>query len=200
VRNLQTRQNSGALSIFGDIDSLVTEKCRSYSLNEVDGIESMEGIMMIGSTNHLGRLNPAISKCPSRFDRKYLFNALNKAERTLYCKYWREKLSKKKFIDFLESLCLAIAKITGDFSFAYLKELFITTLLVIVSARDITDSADSADDYNVLTMGEADELNSYRLERVIKAQVQAWRDEMSNDSENAQKVTFDKDHHGLSGA
>jgi len=49
-------------------------------------------------------------------------------------------------------------------------------------------------------MGEADELNSYRLERVIKAQVQAWRDEMSNDSENAQKVTFDKDHHGLSGA
>lgn len=35
------------------------------------GLESNDGILMIGSTNHLDRLDPAIANRPSRFDRKY---------------------------------------------------------------------------------------------------------------------------------
>jgi len=56
-------------------------------LNEVDGLESNDGILMIGSTNHLERLDPGIAKRPSRFDRKYLFDDPNEGERELYAEY-----------------------------------------------------------------------------------------------------------------
>jgi len=67
----RARQMAPCLLIFEDLDSLVKDEVRSYFLNEVDGLEDNNGILMIGSTNHLERLDPGISKRPSRFDRKY---------------------------------------------------------------------------------------------------------------------------------
>ena len=63
------RQSTPSLLIFEDLDSLITDKVRSYFLNEVDGLESNHGILIIATTNHLERLDPGISKRPSRFDR-----------------------------------------------------------------------------------------------------------------------------------
>lgn len=34
---------------------------RSYFLNEIDGLKSNDGIFIVGSTNHLERLDPGIS-------------------------------------------------------------------------------------------------------------------------------------------
>jgi SpoVK/Ycf46/Vps4 family AAA+-type ATPase len=109
----------------------VTDETRSYFLNEVDGLESNDGILMIGSTNHLNRLDPAISKRPSRFDRKYHFNLPGEAERAAYAEFWKQKLVDSDMVDFQEELCEVIAKLTEGFSFAYLKELFVIVLLTI---------------------------------------------------------------------
>lgn len=130
------------LLIFEDLDSLVTEKTRSYFLNEVDGLESNDGILMIGSTNHLGKLDSSISKRPSRFDRKYCFRVPNEEERRAYVEFWKRKLRGDggDMVDFGEDVCLLVAKITEGFSFAYLKELFIVTLLGI--ARSATGADD----------------------------------------------------------
>lgn len=69
IRSIFTKARSMApcLLIFEDLDSLVHDDIRSYFLNEVDGLESNDGILMIGSTNHLDKLDPAIAKRPSRF-------------------------------------------------------------------------------------------------------------------------------------
>ena len=75
------RRMAPCLLIFEDIDSLVSPMVRSYFLNEVDGLESNHGILMIGSTNHLERLDPGIAKRPSRFDRKYFFDVPSRNER-----------------------------------------------------------------------------------------------------------------------
>jgi len=75
------RRMAPCLLVFEDIDSLVSPMVRSYFLNEVDGLESNHGILMIGSTNHLERLDPGIAKRPSRFDRKYLFDVPTREER-----------------------------------------------------------------------------------------------------------------------
>lgn len=56
--------------VFEDLDSVVSDDVRSYFLNAVDGIAKNDGIFMVGSTNHLDRLDPGIAKRPSRFDRK----------------------------------------------------------------------------------------------------------------------------------
>lgn len=50
------------LLIFEDLDSIITQETRSYFLNEVDGLESNDGILMIGSINNLTKLDPSLSK------------------------------------------------------------------------------------------------------------------------------------------
>ncbi|OIW29389.1 P-loop containing nucleoside triphosphate hydrolase protein [Coniochaeta ligniaria NRRL 30616] len=138
------RTMAPCLLIFEDLDSLVVDECRSYFLNEVDGLESNDGILMIGSTNHLGRLDPAITKRPSRFDRKYHFRVPNMGERLEYCRYWSRKFTDSTTVDFPDEICDPIAAMTEDFSFAYLKELFVTSLLELArgATGEVADATD----------------------------------------------------------
>ncbi|KAK4496434.1 hypothetical protein PRZ48_012414 [Zasmidium cellare] len=138
------RNMAPCMLIFEDLDSLVVDKVRSYFLNEVDGLENNDGILMIGSTNHLERLDPGIAKRPSRFDRKYHYKLPGERERLLYCDYWRKKLQKNSSVDFHEDISQVIAQLTEGFSFAYLKELFVQTLLALVGGR--ADADDEEDD------------------------------------------------------
>lgn len=140
------RSMSPCLLIFEDLDSLVTNDVRSYFLNEVDGLESNDGILMIGSTNHLDKLDPAISKRPSRFDRKYHFKLPDTAERALYCEFWKDKVAQSKTMQWPEGASRYIAQITDGFSYAYLKELFVMTLLNITRGAKIPSSEEQAKD------------------------------------------------------
>jgi transitional endoplasmic reticulum ATPase len=133
------------LLIFEDLDSLITAQTRSYFLNEVDGLEANDGILMIGSTNLLDALDPAISKRPSRFDRKYHFQLPGEKERIAYCQFWRRKLADSDMVDFQEDLCPIIAKMTEGFSFAYLKELFVWALLTIARGGSVEEEEVASD-------------------------------------------------------
>jgi transitional endoplasmic reticulum ATPase len=173
---LRARQMAPCLLIFEDIDSLVDVTVRSYFLNEVDGLESNHGILMIGSTNHLERLDPGIAKRPSRFDRKYLFDDPSRGERVLYCEYWRNKLRNNKKIDFPEEMSARIADITKDFSFAYMKEAFVAALLVIVARTD------HGMDERLSLRRREDPLSGNTLWKEIKKQVENLRKEMDDES------------------
>ena len=129
----EARRMAPCFLVFEDLDSIVSDDVRSYFLNEVDGLQNNDGIMMVGSTNHLERLDPGISKRPSRFDRKYLFPDPNLGERVLYCEFWRRKLGDNEEVEFPEALCGAIAGITKGFSFAYIQEAFVAALLAIAN-------------------------------------------------------------------
>ncbi len=180
---LKARAMSPCLLIFEDLDSLISDSVRSYFLNEVDGLESNHGILMIGSTNHIERLDPGIAKRPSRFDRKYLFALPNRDERVQYCDYWKNKLAGNDKVDFPEELCGMIADITDEFSFAYLKEAFVASLLTIVARKETNDSDD--DD-----KGGKDRAEKSEFWREIQKQVKNLRDEMDNSSIDDQKKTL----------
>ena len=66
VRQIFTkaRQTAPCLLLFEDVDSLVTDTVRSYFFNEVDGLESNEGICMIGSTNDCMPGSSPLAACP----------------------------------------------------------------------------------------------------------------------------------------
>lgn len=134
IRQIFTRARAMApcLLVFEDLDSLVGENVRSYFLNEVDGLETNDGILMLGSTNHLDKLDPAISRRPSRFDRKYHFALPRLQEREAYALYWRGKLTQNDTVDFPEELAGVVAALTDGFSFAYLKEVFVMALMCLV--------------------------------------------------------------------
>ncbi len=180
---VQARIMAPCLLIFEDIDTIVTSATRSYFFNEVDGLENNDGLFMVASTNHLDKLDPGLSSRPSRFDRKYLFPLPSEWERTLYCEYWRGKLKPKPGIIFPKKLSPAIAGITEDFSFAYLKEAFVATLLVIAGNRSEEGKLSEG-----LVQGGGDDdggdkdgdLDDYELWREMKKQVKQLRDDMDN--------------------
>ena len=54
IRNVfvMARRMAPCALVLEDIDTIVTYRTRSYFFNEVDGLESNDGILMIASTNH----------------------------------------------------------------------------------------------------------------------------------------------------
>ncbi|KAI0554125.1 P-loop containing nucleoside triphosphate hydrolase protein [Xylaria curta] len=188
----KARQFAPCYLVFEDLDSIVSDQVRSYFLNEVDGLKNNDGIFMIGSTNHLDRLDPGISKRPSRFDRKYFFPDPNLEQRIAYCKFWQRKLADNKDIEFPNELCEAIAEITDKFSFAYMQEAFVAALLAIARrskggdrrsqeplTRDVGDGwldvCDSGDDDH----GDLDDLP---LWVEIKKQIETLREGMESET------------------
>jgi len=123
---------------------------------------------MIGSTNHLERLDPGIAKRPSRFDRKYLFALPTRDERVQYCDYWRNKSKTNDKIDFPPTLSGMIADITDGFSFAYMKEAFVASLLALVVREGGAGDGGKDDAQNSL------------LWKEIQKQVRILRDELAN--------------------
>jgi len=181
----KAREYAPCYLIFEDLDTIINDEVRSYFLNEVDGLKSNDGIFMIGSTNHLDRLDPGIAKRPSRFDRKYLFPNPDLEQRVAYCKFWQKKLSSSKDIEFPDRLCRAIADITDKFSFAYIQEAFVAALLAL--ARDGGKSGFEVDDsdeaWELVSDGEGssndgeddDGLEKLKLWVEIKKQVEILR-------------------------
>lgn len=148
----------------------MTDQVRSYFLNEVDGLVTNDGVLMVGSTNHLDRLDPSISKRPSRFDRKFLFPKPNLAERTQYCNFWRGKLADNEDFVWPDGLSEEIAAITDDFSFAYLQEAFTAALLAI--------AAHDEDEEKGVVHVSKDKFDDLAFWREIKKQIELLRGEI----------------------
>ncbi|KAL1937719.1 hypothetical protein VTO73DRAFT_12872 [Trametes versicolor] len=127
----KARQMAPCILILEDLDALINDGNRSFFLNQLDGLEGNDGLLIIGSTNHFDRLDPALNNRPSRFDRKYLFDDPDEDERTLYIQYWQGKLHNNKDISFPDSLVKDVASKTTGFSFAYLKEAFVSSLVLL---------------------------------------------------------------------
>ncbi|KAF9464375.1 P-loop containing nucleoside triphosphate hydrolase protein [Collybia nuda] len=127
----KARQLAPCIIILEDLDSLINDGNRSFFLNQVDGLEGNDGLLIIGTTNHFDRLDPGLSTRPSRFDRKYKFDDPDREERALYAKYWQNKLKDNKKISFPDHLVNEIAEATERFSFAYLKEAFVSSLVIL---------------------------------------------------------------------
>lgn len=100
---------------------------RSFFLNELDGFAVNIGIVTLATTNHPERLDPAILDRPSRFDRKYPFNLPEQAERQAYISMWNESL--KPMLRLSDEGVVMISTQTEGFSFAYLKELFLSSMM-----------------------------------------------------------------------
>ncbi|KAI0132989.1 P-loop containing nucleoside triphosphate hydrolase protein [Xylariales sp. AK1849] len=172
------RTMTPCLLVLEDIETIVTPNTRSYFFNEVDGLENNDGILMIATTNYLNRLDPGLSKRPSRFDRKYLFPLPSLEERVLYCEYWHGKLKDKSRIDFPKSLCRPIASIMDEFSFAYMQEAFVATLLVLARGAESKGLFDEGDAFAY----DPYDPEKYEFYRVMKAQIKVLREDMGNTS------------------
>jgi hypothetical protein len=123
----QARQSAPCILVLEDLDSLINTENRSFFLNELDGFASNAGIVTLATTNHPDRLDSAIVERPSRFDRKYHFEVPAMPERVAYITMWNNTLNEAMCLS--ESAVTQIAELTDGFSFAYLKELFLSSMI-----------------------------------------------------------------------
>ncbi len=120
----RARRQQPCLIVMEDIDSLIPKNARSFFLNEMDGFAQNTGVIVLATTNYPERLDPAIIDRPSRFDRKYHFNLPQSQERL---QYLQTKLHDDAKLS--EAGCHRVAELTESFSFAYLKELVLSSLV-----------------------------------------------------------------------
>ncbi|MBM7840701.1 hypothetical protein JOC54_003994 [Alkalihalobacillus xiaoxiensis] len=113
------RRLAPMILVVEDIDAMPKE-ARSFFLNTLDGATSKEGLFLIGTTNFPEEIDPGLINRAGRFDRGYEIPLPTQSLREEY-------LQKVGFSDMMSAeLISEIASDTDGFSFAQLKELFIS--------------------------------------------------------------------------
>ena len=130
----RARKSAPCMLVLEDLDSLLTPQNRSFFLNELDGFATNTGIVTLATTNHPEKLDPSILDRPSRFDRKYPFDIPEQPERLAYITLWNETL--KPSLRISEEGAVQLSELTAGFSFAYLKELFLSSMMRWVGSAE----------------------------------------------------------------
>jgi AAA+ superfamily predicted ATPase len=118
---------SPCIVVLEDIDSMIDNKNRSFFLNELDGFNANNGVAVLATTNHPNRLDSSILERPSRFDRKYYFHLPADTERLAYINHWSRNQHSELQVS--EKGVAQVVSATEGFSFAYLKELFVASMV-----------------------------------------------------------------------
>ena len=129
----RARRSAPCLVVLEDLDAMIEDENRAFLLNEMDGFADNDGIVVIASTNHPEKLDPAILDRPSRFDRKYRFDLPALSERLAYVEHWNRALQPEMRLT--DSEAVAIAECADRFSFAYLKELFLSAMMEWIDSQ-----------------------------------------------------------------
>lgn len=111
-----------SILVVEDIDSLPRD-CRSAFLNQLDGINTIEGLFIIGTTNYPEQIDSALMNRAGRFDRAYEIKPPTADTR-------REYLIRKGIMNFVDEDGLAtIVAETEGYSMAVLNEVYTSCAL-----------------------------------------------------------------------
>lgn len=150
-------EQSPALLYFEDLDSLLEKSLDPSSfLNLMDGISAKNGLLVIATANEVKKLKANITDRPSRFDRKFEIPLPNAEMAYIYLRRW---FGNRCTVKQCRELSRYAAK--HDFSYAYLKELYISAMFEALAhnrkaptAKDIQNSLERLiKDKNLLNGG-----------------------------------------------
>ncbi len=158
----RARKLAPCILAFEDIDGFVNETSnnRTVFLNEMDGFQSNDGLLVIASSNHPGKIDEALLKRPSRFDRVFHIGLPRKPERIEYCRriLSRTQMSRR-IADSLdrEDLAHQVGDKTDGFTPAYLKEVFTSAAL----SRAQAGATVLDEDFATAVMAQVEELRAH---------------------------------------
>lgn len=121
-------EQSPSLLYFEDLDSILEKNDISSFLNLMDGISTKNGLLVVATANEVKKLKANITDRPSRFDRKFEIPLPNQEMSYIYIKKWfGTSISTKK--------CRELSKYSEkyQFSYAYLKDLYISSMFEALS-------------------------------------------------------------------
>jgi hypothetical protein len=136
-----------AIVILEDLEKLVQSKDVSLSLflNMLDGLRSLNGVMVIATANEPERLDPALLHRPSRFDRVWTFPLPALDQRLAL-------LRRRGEAYFSESALEDAARKSQGFSMAYVQEIVVNALLESAHSGTSPSDADLARSLDILRL------------------------------------------------
>ena len=142
--------------LMEDIDSIVESNNESDILNILDGVDQVEKVVYLATTNYPERLGQRILNRPRRFDKRFRMGHPRSESRKIYFNHLIDKETQDKHQIDIEKW----VDDTENMSIAHLKELFISVCILgnsyeesIATLRKMVESIpSSADDY-VTKMG-----------------------------------------------
>lgn len=158
-------EQSPSLLYFEDLDSLLEKSVDISSfLNLMDGISAKNGLLVMATANNVNKLKSNITDRPSRFDRKFEIPLPDQQMSNLYLKKWFGNLIST-------AKCKELAKLAVQykFSYAYLKELYISSMFEslannrkIPTEKDISKALDRLmKDKNILRSSKSVKTDKY---------------------------------------
>lgn len=156
----RARKLSPCILVMEDMDSLINDQNRAVFLNEMDGFQSNDGILIIASSNHPEKIDEALLKRPSRFDRVFHIGLPELSERREFCRrlLTRDTLAEKLAPGFdVEKLCSEVAQKTDGFTPAYLKEAFVAAAI----SRAQAGATVLDDEFAAAVLAQLGELRAY---------------------------------------
>jgi AAA+ superfamily predicted ATPase len=124
-------EQSPSLLYFEDLDSLLEKNVDASSfLNLMDGISAKNGLLVVATANEVKKLKANITDRPSRFDRKIEIPLPDSEMAYIYLRKWFNNLISP-------AQCKELAKYAEKykFSYAYLKDLYISVMFEALSAN-----------------------------------------------------------------
>lgn len=115
---MEAKDNAPSIIFFDEFDSIAENrelqagktKIVNQLLTEMDGNEALEGVIVIGATNRIETIDPALKR-PGRFDKLLYIGLPNNEARTaqfkLHLKKLPEKYNYKKFADLTDKFTCA---------------------------------------------------------------------------------------------
>jgi hypothetical protein len=131
----QAQELAPAAICFEDLDTLFDEHITmSHFLNTLDGFVPRNGLLILATTNHPEKIDPALKNRPSRFDRAWILDNPNSECRNRYLRRLLPSTLSDSFI-------ATLAAHTKGFSMAHLKELYVSASLLALN-RGLTSPAE----------------------------------------------------------
>lgn len=118
--------------IMEDIDDLLEHYKESQILNILDGVEAVNRVVFLATTNYPNKLGHRIMNRPSRFDKRFRIGFPSAKSRRLYF----ENLIGKENITELKIDLDRWVKDTDKLSIAHLKELFVAVVILGDNYKD----------------------------------------------------------------
>ncbi len=135
----RARKLAPCILAFEDIDGMVGDERRTVFLNELDGFKDNDGLFVIASSNHPAKIDEALLKRPSRFDRVFHIGLPAEAERREFClRVLDREVFAGRASDGFDAAALAdkAAASSDGFTPAYLKEAFVSAALARAQEGD----------------------------------------------------------------
>lgn len=120
----EIQKDTPVVVIMEDIDSTIEEFSETEVLNILDGLENVDKMVFLATTNHPEKLGHRICNRPSRFDRRFKIDFPTKDDRRTYL----ESLNVEGILD--ATKIRKWVKDTEGFTFAHIKELFVSVAIL----------------------------------------------------------------------